>query len=136
VIYNAGVRVVCVALFALATACGRIGFDTASSQNATLDDAAPDDSGTASGGGPPGDAVTDGAPAIQCTKPATGCGANEYCATPVGMCNAQGTCQAIPSPSSVCPDVVVCGCDGKAYPTPCAAARAFQSLQSFGACAI
>ena len=69
-----------------------------------------------------------------CTKPATGCGANEYCASPQGMCSAAGSCQPIPGPSAICPDVIVCGCDGVMYPTPCDAARARVSIANVGSC--
>jgi hypothetical protein len=35
-----------------------------------------------------------------------------------------------------CPDIVVCGCDGRQYPTPCDAERAGVSIAGIGACTI
>jgi hypothetical protein len=138
VIYTGEVRV-CVALFVLVAACGRIGFDATGTQSATIDSADPTggnpgptlDGALDDGAGSPDDGAT-----AACTRPDIGCAANEYCGTPLGMCNASGTCQAVPRPNAICPDVIVCGCDGKQYVTPCAAARAHQSVLSLGSCPI
>ena len=67
---------------------------------------------------------------------ATDCGSGSYCASGVGVClTAQvlGFCQTIPT---TCPAVVdpVCGCDGKQYDNPCAAAHAGVSVASTGPC--
>jgi hypothetical protein len=139
VIYNRAVRV-CVALLVLAVACGRIGFDTPGTSS-TIDGADPTGSdpgpiGHGSlGSGNPGDGAVPGdGTSAACAKPDIGCAANEYCGTPVGMCDAAGTCQAVPPINAMCPDIIVCGCDGKQYGTPCAAARAHQSLAAIGAC--
>jgi hypothetical protein len=144
VIYNRGVRVR-VVLLVLAVACGRIGFDTPGGSSAsdgadpTGASPGPTDDGSLGdgslGGGSPGDGAAPGdGTTAACTKPDIGCAADEYCGTPVGMCNAAGTCQSVPRPNSMCPDIVVCGCDGKQYGTPCDAARAHQSLAAVGAC--
>lgn len=143
VIYNLAVRVRA-ALLVLTIACGRIGFDSPGSSTSDGadptgagpgpgDDGSLGDGGLGSGGLGDGGVPGDGnAPA--CTKPDIGCAADEYCATPVGMCNGAGTCQALPRPNAMCLDIVVCGCDGVQYGTPCAAARARQSLAAIGAC--
>jgi hypothetical protein len=64
------------------------------------------------------------------------CDANEYCATPEGVCGGIGTCtgRAI---NVFCMTLVrpVCGCDGVTYPNACYAQKAGASLLSDGACA-
>jgi hypothetical protein len=50
------------------------------------------------------------------------------------MCSGPGTCAPILMMPGVCNDVVVCGCDGKQYPTPCDAERAGVSIASIGPC--
>ena len=54
-----------------------------------------------------------------------------YCEKMVGDCDGIGTCQFPPLPDAVCSHVMVCGCDGQIYPTPCDAAWAGVSVKSY-----
>jgi hypothetical protein len=104
--------------------CGRIDIDPTSAPEAPLDGA------TGMGGGNGGN----GGIAMACASGGIACPTGQYCSKPVGMCSAVGTCTAKPAASEVCPDIIVCGCDGKMYGTPCDAARAGESLAAIGNC--
>jgi hypothetical protein len=112
----------CVAWFV--TGCGRIGFDVEGRG----------DAGAPVAGGPgigrPGDGGVAADALLACGAP---CPAGQYCSTPAGMCAGPGTC-ASRMPGGVCPDIIVCGCDGKQYPTPCDAQRAGVSIAGIGPC--
>ena len=109
------------------TACGRLDFglvpDAKGAQHA----------GDASGPSDGIDAavIIDGA-ANACSGAAPMCGPGQYCSTPVGMCMGAGTCADIPTSTQTCLDLLVCGCDGIIYGSPCAAAAAGESLASVG----
>jgi hypothetical protein len=60
------------------------------------------------------------------------CGPTEYCATPSGMCDAQGTC--MPRPMGLCGGSPVCGCDGNNYASECDAAKAGTNVAQSGTC--
>lgn len=110
----------------LVAGCGRIGFDVEAHGDAGAPVAGGPGIGRPGDGGVPSDALL-----LACGAP---CPVGQYCSTPAGMCSGPGTCAAKPMPGDVCPDVVVCGCDGKQYPTPCDAERAGVSIASLGAC--
>jgi hypothetical protein len=77
-----------------------------------------------------GVAATGTCPAVDgCSPP---CGPAEYCATPIGMCDAVGTCQ--PRPTS-CEGLGTgaCGCDLVEYISVCQAAIAGTSVLILGA---
>jgi hypothetical protein len=65
------------------------------------------------------------------------CPAGFYCEKPQGQCletlDGVGTCQPRPT---VCAEgaAPVCGCDGRTYETPCAAAQAGVSIVAGGEC--
>jgi hypothetical protein len=67
-----------------------------------------------------------------CSPPCTG---NNYCYTDVGMCGQPGMCRPIPAAGSLpgCPDVNVCGCDGRNY-GGCEATYAGMSIDYAGPC--
>ena len=113
----------CVAL--LVAGCGRIGFDVEGRGDAGDPVAGGPGSGRPDDGGIATDAL------LACGAP---CPIGQYCSTPAGMCAGPGTCALIPTMPGTCPDIVVCGCDGRQYPTPCAAERAGVSIAAIGAC--
>jgi hypothetical protein len=108
----------------LVAGCGRIGFDGEGRG----------DAGVPVAGGP-GERPDDGGGAFDalsaCGAP---CPAGQYCNTPAGMCSGPGTCAPILMMPGLCNDVVVCGCDGRQYPTPCDAERAGVSIAAIGPC--
>lgn len=66
------------------------------------------------------------------------CASSEYCdyGGPPSLCGADdgtGTCKARPT-SCIPADGIFCGCDGKTYESPCAAALAGTSLHNDGPC--
>jgi hypothetical protein len=107
--------------------CGRIGFDAEGHG----------DAGAPVAGGPgtgrPGDGGVAADAALVCGPP---CPSGQYCDTPLGMCSGPGTCAPILTMPGVCNDVIVCGCDGRQYPTPCDAERAGVSIAEIGPCTI
>ena len=64
-----------------------------------------------------------------------GCAANQFCATPDGMCSAQGACMTKPDQGQLCGGSPVCGCDGANYASACDAAKAGVSVLTSGTCA-
>ena len=112
----------------LVAGCGRIGFDVEG--RGAGDGGAPVSGGPGSGRRPgDGGAASDALGA--CGMP---CSSGQFCSTPLGQCAGPGTCAPILTTPGPCNDVVVCGCDGKQYPTPCDAERAGVSVASIGPC--
>jgi len=60
----------------------------------------------------------------------------KYCQKPAGNCMGPGRCEVPPSVFEVCAQLVVCGCDGTTYSTPCAAAQAATPVAYNGACCL
>jgi hypothetical protein len=74
---------------------------------------------------------------LLCVAWLVGCGRIGFDAEdPPGMCEGPGTCAPILMMPGVCNDLVVCGCDGRQYPTPCDAERAGVSIAAIGPCTI
>lgn len=66
-----------------------------------------------------------------CSPP---CSASEYC--DLTNCQGPGTCMPEPAVDEQCPDLLVCGCDGKSYGNSCDARRAGVDVAGIGNCAI
>jgi hypothetical protein len=62
------------------------------------------------------------------------CAAEDYCAKADGDCGGTGECKPRPVAPFGCIQVIVCGCDGVTYPTPCDAAAAGVSIDHYGSC--
>lgn len=62
------------------------------------------------------------------------CVAEDYCAKPAGDCGGFGQCSPRPVLPVPCIEVIVCGCDGLTYSTPCDAAAAGVNVDHYGPC--
>ncbi len=61
------------------------------------------------------------------------CGAEEWCAKPVGDCDGFGSCASVPQGCPLLLDPV-CGCDGITYPNDCVAAMSGVNVAYKGEC--
>ena len=83
--------------------------------------------------------AAEGACKVACGGPAhTKCAAGTFCRFGDGSCGtaeAVGECEPIPGSCATAPSAPVCGCDGKTYPSRCAADAAGVSVIAAGTCA-
>jgi hypothetical protein len=72
-------------------------------------------------------------PQPQSCRKAQDCSAREYCAQPIGGCDAPGTCRPRPE---ICLQLYspVCGCDGAEYGNACKAAAYGASVERADTC--
>ena len=65
-------------------------------------------------------------------------GETEACILPIGQCNSPDTEGMCIDTTAACigPQVVVCGCDGKTYGSPCAAYQAGAGVAHYNECAV
>jgi hypothetical protein len=79
-----------------------------------------------------------GACSVTCGGPdALPCPAGQYCKAADGLCStatSTGTCDLPPTSCDTAPSSPVCGCDGKTYPSLCAAQAASVSVAATGDC--
>lgn len=93
----------------------------------------PEASGSTTGSG--GSSTSTGSSPTVCS-PET-CGPHAYCAYAdfsCGLSDDPGACTPIPTSCTTAQNDPVCGCDGKTYPSSCAAAHAGVDTKSTGPC--